>query len=406
MEPLEFQNVLLESIHKTMNDAKLKDRLSILEPLASHAHNSPREIEQGFLEKISINITKKMASYFAGNRTLFLLPLPDKNGATQHKAVLYWRKNPPVPVGALYSRILREGTQLFVEFTLDICSCEPLSTTVPLSHHIQGLRGERDRKLLPVLDEEKEQLVFIDLEWVSCYKGDSEKSWVDPGQISEFSFQTGDYFYKSGYLKVTANYLKRMHKKLLVKMGISPEIMQQRHKEGATFLEEWQGVMVPLMEQYPQKTFVFLSYGTEDGKILKKLFTPTQLKKTKFIDVSGHYAIFNFGQMPLLNGLGVTFTHDFSSDMDVKALCLIYQVFAQCKTVEDSRNLQLALQLHKMQLQSQQEEDEKKLALYLSFLLENKEINQLFQNAVSYAKELVEGGHFDWEHEETPVISP
>lgn len=394
MEPLEFQKVLLESIKETMSDPKLKDSLSVLEPLASHAHNSPRELEQGFLEKISIRITKKMTKYFGGTRKLFLLPLPDKSGNPTHKSVVYWRKNPPVPVGAVYSTIHVVEGKLVVEFVIDLASCEEISLQLPLTEHLTPLSGETDPQLLPVLDEDMEQLVFIDLEWVSCYKGVSEKTWVDPGQISEFSFHSKDFFYYSGYLKVSASYLKRMHKKLLVKMGISQEIMQQRHAEGATFLEEWDRVMVPLMEENKDKTFVFLSYGTEDCKILKKLFTANQAKRVKFVDVSGHYAIFNFGQMALLNGLGVTFTHDFSSDMDVKALCLIYKVFAQCKTVEDSRNLQLALQLRKMQHHSPIEEDQEKLGIYLSYLLENPTIHNLFQNAVTCAKEMVDDGHF------------
>lgn len=394
MEPVEFQKVLLQGIQETMQDPKLKNRLSVLEPLASHAHNSPRELEQSFLEKIAIQITKKMTQHFSGTRKLFLLPLPDKSGQSQHKSVLYWRKDPPIPVGKLFSCIMADKGQLFVEFTVDIPSCETLTLRHPLTQHLHCLRGPKKNQPLPVLDESKEQLVFIDLEWVSCYKGSDEKSAVNVGQISEFSFQTTDLSYNSGYLKVNASYLKRMHKKLLEKMGISPETMQERHKEGATFLEEWHRVVLPLMEYHQDKTFAFLSYGSEDGKILKKLFTPAQMKKVKFVDVSGHYAIFNFGQMALLNGMGVTFTHDFSSDMDVKALCLIYQVFAQCNTVEESRNLQLALQLHKMQLLSPEEQDKIKLGLYLSYLLENPDIKELFQNALNYAEKVVEEGHF------------
>lgn len=393
MEPLEFQKVLEKSIHETMHDPKLKKILSILEPLASHAHNSPRELEQCFLEKISVRITQTMIGHFSGMRKLFLLPLPNKTANPQHKSVLYWRKDPPVAVGALYSEIKRKDKELWVEFTLEVDS--KVELTYPLSPHIQTLRGPANKTPLPILNQAEQQLIFIDLEWVSCYKGSGETTHVDPGQISEFSFQTDDFFYYSGYLKVSSTYLKRMHKKLLVKMGISPELMQSRHRSGATFLEEWQRVMLPLFQKYPDKTFVFLSYGTEDAKILKKLFTPSQLKRIQLIDVSGHYAIFNFGQMALLNGLGVTFTHDFSSDMDVKALCLIYQVFAQCYTVEDSRNLQLALQVHKMQLQSPDEEDRKKLEIYLSYLRNDLHIDKLFQNAVGFAQELAEAGQLD-----------
>lgn len=393
MEPLEFHKVLEQSIRDTMADPKLKQKLAVIEPLASHAHNSPRELEQGFSEKIAVAITKNMMSHFAGMRKLFLLPLPDKTGSPRHKSVLYWRKDPPVPVGALYSHIQRKGQELWINFTIDVETIQEIS--LPLSPHIQKIYCPPNKTPLPVLDPEKEQPIFIDLEWVSCYKGGGEKAHVDPGQISEFSFQTQEFFYYSGYLKVSASYLKRMHKKLLAKMGISPEIMQKRHKNGSTFLEEWQRVMLPLFQKYPEKTFVFLSYGTEDGKILKKLFTPTELKRVKLVDVSGHYAIFNFGQMALLNGLGVTFTHDFSSDMDVKALVLIYQVFAQCQTVEDSRNLQLALQLRKMKIQSPEEEDQKKLDLYLSYLKNDPYINELFENAVGFAQELAEAGQLE-----------
>lgn len=395
MEPLEFQKVLEQSIHETMHDPKLKKKLSILEPLASHAHNSPRELEQGFLEKISIDITQKMIGHFSGMRKLFLLPLPNKTSNPQQKSVLYWRKDPPVPVGVLFSQVRLEGAELWVDFTLEVENTPTKTLSHPLTPHIQTLCGPKNKTPLPVLDHESQQLIFIDLEWVSCYKGSGEKTSVDPGQISEFSFQTNDFFYYSGYLKVSSTYLKRMHKKLLLKMGISPDIMQNRHKNGATFLEEWERVMLPMFQENPDKTFVFLSYGTEDAKILKKLFTPSQLKQIQLIDVSGHYAIFNFGQMALLNGLGVTFTHDFSSDMDVKALCLIYEVFAQCQTVGDSRNLQLALQVHKMQLQSPEVEDQKKLEIYLSYLRNDPHIDKLFLNAVRFAQELVEAGHLE-----------
>lgn len=177
-------------------------------------------------------------------------------------------------------------------------------------------------------------------------------------------------------------------------MNITPEEMQNRHWYGSTFMEEWEDTLVPILDKFSHQTAVFLSFGTEDGKILRELFSPTQLQKTKFIDVSGHYHIFNFGQMALLNGLGVTFTHDFSSDMDVKALYLIYDIFRHCKTVEDSRNLQLALQLRKMMLYSQEEKDKEKLEYYLSILLREERTRFLFENAIAFAEEMVKDGYF------------
>lgn len=390
MEPTEFQKVLQLGIHQTMEDPNLKGHLAVLPPLSSHGHNSPKELEALFLEKICVFITKKMTQYFSGSRKMFLLPIHEKELKGSLKSVVYWRKSPPIAVGALYLQVLLVDSQLKVEFSMDITSCEVVTFTLPLEPQIQKLRAGKNSQLLPRLNPDTCRLLFIDLEWVSCYKGPNEKNVVDPDQISEFSFYTQDYFYNSGYLKVSKSYLKRMHKKLLDKMGISPELMQARHREGDNFLTQWEQAVLPLLEE--EKPTVFLSYGTEDGKILKKLIPSG--KKVQFIDVSGHFSIFNFGQMALLNGLGVEFTHDFSSDMDVKALFLIYQVFSQCKTVEDSRNLQLALQLHKMLLYSTQEEDKEKLKIYLSFLLKQGKNQILFQNALDMAKESVDNGNF------------
>ncbi len=398
MDPAEFQKVLLLATEETMADPYLREYLSILPPLASHAHNSPKEIEHVFLEKICEVINKKLVLHFPRGRKLFLLALVDKEKKPILKAHVYWTKDPPVEVGALSLCVSLDSqskeSPLMVEFLWELHSCEPVAGKYPLSPHISHLHRTVDSALLPRFNEEENRLIFIDLEWVSCYKGNDEKPCVNPQQISEFSFLTREHFYYSGYLKVLPSYLKRMHKKLLVKMGISPEEMQARHLYGKTFLEEWGETLIPMVEGAEEKYCVFLSYGTEDGKILKKLFAPNQQRKVKFIDVSGHFEIFNFGQMAILNGLGVTFTHDFSSDMDVKALFLIYEVFSTCVTVDDSRNLQLALQFHKMFLQAQAEEDKQKLSYYLSYLLAEEKNRILFDNAVALAKGKVAEGYF------------
>ncbi len=393
MNPMEFQSVLSNAIHSALESGKLVKDFATLPPLASHAHNSPRELENFFLEKFCHRLTKEIANYFSGHRKLFLLPLLPKEEGQPFRAVVYWRKTPPVVVGNLFLSLFLEENQLFLEIIMDINSCPQEILRIPFGHHIKTLHAPKNEKKLPVLQESKALLVFIDLEWVSCYKSAQENNQVALGQISEFSFWVGDFFYTSGHLLVSPQYLNRMHRKLLIKMGISPELMQERHSKGQNFLTVWQEVLVPILEN-TDKQVVFLSFGTEDGKILRKLFPGKSGKKVQMVDVSTHFSIFNFGQMALLNGLGVSFTHDFSSAMDVRALSLIYQVFSHGETIEDSRNLQLSLQLHKMYLHSQNQEDKDKLSLYLSLLLQEEKTKLLFQNAVHLAKTMVEQGHF------------
>lgn len=377
-----------------MADPKLAKDLCRLAPLASHAHNSPKELEQYFLEKISHKITKKISSQFSGNRVLFLLPITEKKGVTVLKSVLYWRKRPPVPVGNLFSRIYLEDDGLWVEFSLEMHEHTPECISFPLERHLPQLRAPHNPQPLPSLPPETHQLVFIDLEWVSCYKGAGENHQVELEQISEFSFYTEDCFYTSGDLKVAGNYLKRMHKKLLTKMGITPEEMVHRHQKGQSFPQEWDRVLSPLLDNSPKQHIAMLSFGTEDEKILQKALSPAQKEKVLFVDLSQHYAIFNFGQMALLNGMGVTFTHDFSSAMDVKALYLIHRVFSRCVTMEDSRNLQLSLQLHKMYLLCENPEEKAKLYQYFQRTLAESETEGLFRYATELASTLVEEGLF------------
>ncbi len=391
MEPIDFKHILSQMISQTLGDKQLLQELCRVQPLASHAHNSPKELEQHFLEKISHHITKGLCRYFSGSRTLFLLPIIEKKGTSLLKSVIYWRKSPPIPVGYLFSAMLLEGDLLSVAFSLEITGCEPLELVFPFP--LPCLQAPANPKLLPKLSPDSQILVFIDLEWVSCYKKPSEGNQVALGQISEFSFLTQDSFYTSGYLQVNAAYLNRMHKKLLDKMGISSELMIERHSHGQSFVQAWETAFTPLLEG--EKPVVLLSYGTEDRKILQKALSPSQEKRVQFIDVSGHYAIFNFGQMALLNGMGVTFTHEFSSAMDVRALYLIHQVFSHCHSQEDSRNLQLALQLHKMCLLSQDLEDKEKLEKYLSLVLANPRTQQLFHHAITLASDMVASGVFD-----------
>ncbi|MFI3254763.1 MAG: hypothetical protein R3Y63_10570 [Eubacteriales bacterium] len=394
MEPNDFNNILKECLLSTMADPSLPKALSTLSPLSTHAHNSPKELERFFLEKICNLCTKHLIAYFSGSRKLFLLPITNKEHPNGMKGVLYLRKDPPVAVGSLFLQIVPEQGELFVEFHLNITSWQEETFSVPLCPVLKGLSAPHNPQPLPRLDPDTHHLVFIDLEWVSCFKTTFEDKQVDPGQISEFSFLTENDFYTSGYLRVNESYLKRVHKKLLEKMGISPEIIYERHKYGVTFLEEWNRVLIPMMEQMEEenKTLVLLSFGTEDGKIFRKLFPPNH--PVKLVDVSGYFHIFHFGQMALLNGMGVTFTHDFSSAMDVRALFLIYEVFSTCETVEDSRNLQLALQLNKMYQQCLSPIDQEKLRIYLSLLEENPKTKAAFDLAISMAQEMVEADFF------------
>ncbi len=185
-----------------------------------------------------------------------------------------------------------------------------------------------------------------------------------------------------------------MHKKLLKKMGLTPEIMIQRHSEGDSFSEEWSRAFLPLLSQCEKENIVIFSFGSEDIKILKKTLSGNLDKKISFIDLSQYFHVIHFGQMGILNGLGVSFTHDFSSFMDVKALYLIHQVFSLCATVEDSRNLQLSLQLHKMYLQSVELEHKEKLKKYLSLALNHPPTKYFFDKALEIAEEMVEEGFF------------
>lgn len=390
MDPKDFQHILSQGITEVMEEKKLYQELSTISPLASHAHNSPKELEQYFLERIIHKITNYLNGYFSGHRTLFLLPIIDKKGTSLLKSVIYWRKSPPIPVGYLFSSILLENNELSLSFSLELSGKEAVSFLFPFP--LPYLQARHNPKLIPKLSPDTQELVFIDLEWVSCYKKPSEGSHVALGQISEFSFCTQEDFYTSGYLKVNPTYLKRMHKKLLDKMGISTDLMVQRHSQGKSFEEAWEESFLPLLQG--EKPVVLLSYGTEDRKILQKALSPSQEKKVQFIDVSGHYDIFNFGQMALLNGMGVTFTHEFSSAMDVRALYLIHQVFSHCDSQEDSRNLQLALQLHKMYLLSQEPEDQKKLQKYLSLVLQQSRSKELFELTIALASDMVESGVF------------
>ncbi len=362
MPPRNTDNIaqrLAGAITRTMVHPRLAESVCTIGAIAGHSKNNEYELERRFCGVIVSFLNEDLLIKKPKEKEYFLSkPKSLETGLT---SFVLQDGFPNVRVGELVFDILwgepdpqsphLPTLDLYLELQLQ--GQEPVAQYFPFTPLVEGLHVQGDRTPIRSLEEEGSP-IFIDLEWVSCYKKDPEETWVAPGQVSEYAFLWEDTSYHSGYLRVASHYTKKVRKKFLDKLEVSEATLLQRHSFGRGFIEDLQAEMLPILQhiQSQGKRPVFLYFGSEDGKILQRTFGEMlgegEAETFLYRDVTQHYHISNFGQMALLNGLGVEFFHDFSPDMDVLALRLIYQVFSQAKTVEESLNLLVAIQFQKM----------------------------------------------------------
>ncbi len=159
---IDFQRVLTRGIERCMEESCFKEDLTVLVPLLSHAHNSPKEIEHKLLEKICKNINSYMAPYFSKETLLYLLP----STYDQHQCSLCCSfllgEEEGVVVGSLVLSILLEDGALYALFFLNTSFGEATSFRYSLEECLPFLCAPANDNLLPLLSSQENAFVFID----------------------------------------------------------------------------------------------------------------------------------------------------------------------------------------------------------------------------------------------------
>lgn len=396
---------LVELITQTMEDPNLRGRVCQVSSLTGHSQNTEEELERRFCSKILAPLQKRLENqqYLErrgkkgkkDKKKKQVVLGKVKVGEEGYYSLIFRENCPKQALGKLLWQIrwdpgeVPDRGELVLVIRL-VWGEEPGSCVeFPFTPLVRNLRVQRDVRPIPPLDPETESPIFIDLEWVSCYKRDPLETWTVPGQVSEYAFFWEDHLYHSGFLKVNRGYTSKVRKKFLEKLEISQGTLEERHSRGRDFVADGARALLPVVEQIESqgKRPIFFYFGSEDGKILRLLFRDLlgdgAEDRFGYEDITARYSITNIGQMSLLHGLGVEFTHDFSSDMDVRALRLIYQVFSQAQTVQEAKNLLVGIQLQKMVLQS---ENPCRLEQYLHFFMKQPKTRRMLTRARELAQ--------------------
>lgn len=380
--------------HQVTHDPLLKKQFPVIKVMSNVSSQCEVEIERRMLRKLHSAVVKRINETNLNKGTLSARNIKFQSG--EFVSVLYIQMPDPLEfenIGKFSYKIVEKDENLQLIFKISIKEEPKRITEINLSSLFPYLAVQKNKTPLKNIYLPDQKMILIDFEWINCFKGNNGSKYAAPEQVSEFALYCEGDVYDSGYLQVSSDYIRHIHRKLLEKQGLTKEILLERHKKGCTMLEEFKTHLAPALKecQKENKVLVFVYFGREDGEILKQLFKKSQWKDIRFIDFTQLYFIAQLGQEAILNGLGVNFTHTFSSAMDVKALHIITEVFSLAKTVEESKNLQNAILVSKMIAGS---ENPERLRKYQQLFLNNQPTKDLFDEALSIVKKYEESNFF------------
>lgn len=393
-QPEKYGDLIEKIFYQVINDPKLKKQLPLIKVMSNVSSQCEAEIERRMLRKLHSAMIKRINEAYNPQGILSARSIKAQGG--EFVSVLYVQMPDPLEfenVGKFSYKISENGEKLQFTFKINMREEQKKEIVLDLEELFPYLSAPRNKTPLKNMYQSEHKMILIDFEWINCFKGKNGSKYAIPEQVSEFAIYCEGDVYDSGFLQVDGDFIRHIHRKLLEKQGLTKEILLQRHKSGSTMREEFNTHLRPALIECQQenKTLIFVYFGREDGEILKQLFKKSQWKDIRFVDFTQLYFIAQLGQEAILNGLGVNFTHTFSSAMDVKALHIIAEVFSLAKTVEDSKNLQNAILVSKMIAGS---ENPQRLKKYQALFLKNPATKTLFQDALNIVKKYEESNFF------------
>lgn len=402
-----LSDIVEKSFLKVMNDEKFIADFPVIPVVSNVSKQGELEFERRILKKIHMNFVENLGSVNVGTGLLTSGNLKNVEGQLTSRIVIETElENTFEHLGKISYKIEdvdqpEGGLQLIVQIKM---KDKPRKIfTYSFSELLPYLAVAPNPTPLENIYDPEPLLVLIDFEWINGFKIDSSSKYASPEQVTEYAMFAEDWAYESGFLKVDENIVRHIHRKLMEKQGLTKDILLKRHKDGPTMYQEFEEQIMPLwvQSQNEGKPLIFLYFGREDGEILRQLFTQEQQKSIGFIDFTSTYAISQLGQEAILKGLGAEFTHTFSSSMDVKALHLIAEVFRLPKTVEESRNLQNAISVHKMMGET---ENVTRLEKYQKMVMSVESTRTLYEAAANLVADYIDSGYFDESEEEKSWI--
>lgn len=390
-EGTNFMPLVEKSVEQVLNDKNFLAQIHIIPVISNVSKQGELEIERRLMKKFHAAVVRRLNQKNVHKGVLTAAPL--KVNSNEFVATLIVERNNGTEfdnIGKIIYRVHQmpeqsDTLELVIKIQLKDKEKQKKLMKYNLSAMLPVLHVQANKRELRNIHEPEPLLALIDFEWINCFKSVSEGKYAAPQQVSEFALLANGQVYDSGYLQVDSNIVKKIHKKLMEKQGLTMDTLKERHKEGKTMLEEYKDHLLPLLEESKSnnKALAFVYFGREDGEILKQLFPKTQWRYIYFLDFTQIYLISQLGQEAILKGLGMEFTHTFSSAMDVKALHLIVEVFKLAKTVEDTKNLQNAILVNKMISASQNPE---RVRIYQRLFLNHPRTKELYEEAQSIVR--------------------
>lgn len=396
---VDYLKLVEQSVEQIMKDKQFLAKFHHIPVVSNVSQKGELEIERRLIRKYHAAVVRRLNQKAIHNGVLTANSV--KENGTEFVSTIIVERITAVEfdnIGKISYRVEESGEQqdqleLIVKIQLKDKDKQKKILRYDLSGMLPLLCVTPNKRLLHDIHNPEPLLTLIDFEWINGFKPASKNKYTSPEQVSEFALLADGEVYDSGYLQVDSTIVKKIHKKLMEKQGLTMEILLDRHKDGKTMYDEYEAQLLPLLDKSKRedKRLTFVYFGHEDGEILKQLFPKNQWKFIQFVDFTQVYMISQLGQEAILKGLDMEFTHTFSSSMDVKALHLIVEIFKMTKTIEESRNLQNAILVNKMISASQ---NPKRVRLYQKLFLNHPQTKELFEQAQVIARRYQEEGYF------------
>lgn len=384
-----------ESIYKILKDKSFLEQWPYIPVLPNVSERGDIEIERRIIRTLNSKLTQILHTKKVAKCTLTNTDLKYSMGEFISMVVLdYGEEADYKSLGKIFYRISDVEDDLYLCVRIQLKDVKKRVIEKNISSCFPFLRVQEESIPIEDIFDPEPKLVLIDFEWINYFKPAHMDKSTTPDQVSEYAIMAEGNIYNSDYLRVDSAIVKKIHKKLLDKQGVTKETLLERHKEGVTMYDEFNHNIAPLFARSQEENvpLIFLYFGREDGVILQQLFTEEECSHIGFVDFTALFHITQLGQEAILKGLGVKFLHTFDSAMDVKALYLILEVFRLAKTIEDSKNLQNAILIHKMYSNSSNPE---RIRKYQNLILAHDRTKELFYNALDIVEQFEKDGYFD-----------
>lgn len=191
------------------------------------------EIERKLIKKLNGTMANIIAEQTIHGGTMCINDIKG-NGDDFSSVIALAKGYPPEfqSLGKILYRIVDHGEGLDLIFTIQMKTSPSKRFTVNISDYLPFLSVEANPELLEDIFDPEPKLVLIDFEWINYFKPASVDKSTTPDQVSEYAIMAEGAIYNSDYLRVDSNIVKKIHKKLLDKQGVTKEILLERHKNG------------------------------------------------------------------------------------------------------------------------------------------------------------------------------